>query len=113
MRKIEGDQVLMRVFIGESDQWERKPLYMSLLELFRATGLAGATVFKGIAGFGPSSILHTARLLRMSSDLPLVIEVVDTEEHLRAILPEVDRRMSGGLVTMERVHVVHYEQSKH
>jgi hypothetical protein len=111
MRRIEGEQVLMRIFIGESDQWERKPLFMSLLELFRSKGLAGATVLKGIAGFGPSSIIHTAHLFKISSELPLVIEVVDTEEHLQAILPEVDRRMSGGLVTMEKVRVVYYERA--
>jgi hypothetical protein len=110
MRRIEGEQVLMRIFIGESDQWERKSLYMSLVELFRSKGLAGATVLRGVAGFGPSSVLHTAHLLQISSDLPVIIEVVDTEEHLQAILPEVDRRMSGGLVTMERVRVVYYER---
>jgi PII-like signaling protein len=109
MRKIEGEQVLMRIFIGESDQWEHRPLFMALLELFRSKGLAGATVLKGIAGFGPDSILHTASVFRLSSDLPLIIEVVDTEEHLKAILPEIDRRMSGGLITMEKVRVVRYE----
>lgn len=111
MRKIEGEQVLMRIFIGESDQWERRPLFMALLELFRSKGLAGATVLKGIAGFGPDSILHTASVFRLSSDLPLIIEVVDTEDHLQAILPEIDRRMSGGLITMEKVRVVRYERS--
>jgi PII-like signaling protein len=110
MRRIEGEQVLMRIFIGESDQWERKPLFMSLLELFRSRGVAGATVLKGVAGFGPRSVIHTAHLLRLSSDLPMVIEVVDTEERLQAILPEVDRRMSGGLVTMEKVRVVYYDR---
>jgi len=100
----------MRIFIGESDQWERKPLFMSLLELFRSRGVAGATVLKGVAGFGPRSVIHTAHLLRLSSDLPMVIEVVDTEERLQAILPEVDRRMSGGLVTMEKVRVVYYDR---
>jgi PII-like signaling protein len=112
MRKMEGQQVLMRIFIGESDQWERKPLFMSLLELFRTEGLAGATVLKGMAGFGPNSIIHTARLLRISADLPLIIEVVDTEEHLRAVLPEIDRRMSGGLITMENVDVVYYDRAR-
>src|SRR5919198_4772978 len=102
MRRIEGEQVLMRVFIGESDQWERKPLATALLELFRAKGLAGATVLKGVAGFGPDSIIHTASLFRLSPDLPIVIEVVDSEEHLQAILPEIDRRMRGGLITMEK-----------
>ena len=111
MRKIEGDQVLMRIFIGESDMWEHRSLYMSLLELFRSKGLAGATVLKGIAGFGPDSIIHTASLFRLSPDLPIIIEIVDTEERLQTILPEIDRRMSGGLITMEKVRVVRYEQT--
>lgn len=111
MRRIEGEQVLMRIFIGERDQWERRPLFMALLELFRSKGLAGATVLKGVAGFGPDSIIHTASLLKLSADLPLIIEVVDTEEHLQAIVPEIDRRMSGGLVTMEKVRVIRYERT--
>jgi uncharacterized protein len=111
MRKIEGEQVLMRIFIGESDHWEHRPLYMVLLELFRSKGLAGATVLKGIAGFGPDSIIHTASLFRLSADLPIIIEVVDSEEHLHAILPDIDRRMSGGLITMEKVRVVRYERA--
>ena len=101
----------MRIFIGESDHWQRRPLYKALLELFRSRGLAGATVLKGVAGFGPDSIIHTAGILRMSSDLPLVIEVVDSAERLEAVLPEIDRMMSGGLVTMEKVRVIRYEQS--
>ena len=109
MRKLDGEQVLMRIFIGESDKWERRPLYVALVELFRAKGLAGATVLRGVAGFGPSSILHTAGVLKLSADLPLIIEVVDSQEHLDAILPEVDRMMSGGLITMEKVRVLRYE----
>jgi uncharacterized protein len=109
MRKIEGEQVLMRIFIGESDKWERRPLYAALLELFRAKGLAGATVLRGVAGFGPNSILHTAGILRLSTDLPMILEVVDAAEHLEAVLPEVDRMMSGGLITMEKVQVRRYE----
>jgi PII-like signaling protein len=109
MRKIEGEQVLMRIFIGENDRWERRPLHVALLELFRAKGLAGATVLQGVAGFGPDSIIHEAGLLRLSHDLPLVIEVVDTQEHLDGVWPEIDRMMSGGLVTTEKVRVVRYE----
>ena len=112
MRKIEGEQVLMRIFIGESDRWERRPLHLALVELFRARGLAGATVLKGVAGFGPDSILHEASLLRLSADLPLVIEVVDTREHLTGVLPEVDRMMSGGLITMETVQVLRYDSGR-
>jgi PII-like signaling protein len=110
MRKIEGEQVLMRIFIGESDKWERRPLYAALVELFRSKGLAGATVLRGVAGFGPTSILHTAGILKLSADLPLVIEVVDSQEHLDTVLPEVDRMMGGGLVTMEKVRVLRYER---
>jgi len=108
MRKIEGEQVLMRVFLGESDRAGHRPLYAALLELFRARGLAGATVVKGVAGFGANSVIHTANILRLSEDLPLLIEVVDTQEHLDAVLPEVDRLMKGGLITMERVRVLRY-----
>ena len=108
MRKIEGEQILMRIFIGESDRWERRPLYAALVELFRAKGLAGATVLRGVAGFGPNSILHTAGILKLSADLPMVIEVVDSQEHLDAVLPEVDRMMGGGLITMEKVRVLRY-----
>jgi uncharacterized protein len=109
MRRIEGEQVLMRIFIGESDKWERRPLHAALLELFRAKGLAGATVLRGVAGFGPTSIVHTAGILRLSADLPMILEVVDSAEHLESVLPEVDRMMSGGLITMEKVQVRRYE----
>ena len=109
MRKLDGEQVLMRIFIGESDKWERRPLASALLELFRAKQLAGATVLRGVAGFGPRSLLHTAGVLKLSADLPLVIEVVDSQEHLDAVLPEVDRMMGGGLITMENVRVLRYQ----
>jgi uncharacterized protein len=109
MRKIDGEQVLMRIFIGENDKWQRRPLYLVLVELFRSKQLAGATVLRGVAGFGPRSILHTAGILKVSADLPLIIEVVDSQEHLDAVLPEVDRMMSGGLITMEKVRVLRYE----
>lgn len=99
----------MRIFIGESDKWNHRPLYAALVELFRSKNLAGATVLRGVAGFGPSSILHTAGIFKLSADLPLVIEVVDSQEHLDAVLPEVDRMMGGGLITMEKVRVLRYE----
>jgi hypothetical protein len=108
MRKIEGEQTLMRIFIAESDKWDRRPLYTVLLELFRAKGLAGATVLRGVAGFGPSSVVHTAGIFKLSADLPLVIEVVDSEEHLQSVLPDIDRMMSGGLITLEKVQVARY-----
>jgi len=112
MPRTEGEQVLMRIFIGESDQWERRPLYSALVQLFRAKGLAGATVLKGVSGFGPASIIHTASFLRLSADLPLVIEVLDTQERIDAVLPEVDRMMSGGLITMEKVRVIRYDRAR-
>jgi PII-like signaling protein len=109
MRRIEGEQVLMRVFIGQSDQWRHTPLSTALVELFRARGLAGATVLQGVAGFGAASVLHEAHLFRLSRDLPVVIEVVDTDERLRAVLPEIDAMLSGGLVTFEKVRVIRYD----
>ena len=99
----------MRIFIGESDRWERRPLWGALLELFRAKGLAGATVLRGVAGFGAASVIRRAGVLKLSADLPLVVEVVDEEERLNQILPEVDRMMGGGLITLEKVRVVRYE----
>lgn len=99
----------MRIFIGESDRWERRPLWSALLELFRGRGLAGATVLRGVAGFGAASVIHEAGILKLSADLPLIIEVVDAEARLNEVLPEIDRMMGGGLITMERVRVVRYE----
>lgn len=110
MRRIEGEQVLMRIFIGQTDRWERKPLYVALLELFRAKGLAGATVLHAVAGFGATSVMHEFHLLRLSQDLPLVIEVVDTQDHIDRVLADVDRMMSGGLITLEKVRVIYYDR---
>lgn len=111
MRRLDGEQVLMRVFIGESDRWEHRPLHAALLELFRSRGLAGATVLRGAAGFGADSVVHTANILRVSADLPLVIEVVDTQEHVDSVLSDVDRMMSGGLITLEKVRVLKYDKT--
>jgi PII-like signaling protein len=111
MRKLDGEQVLMRIFIGESDRWEHRPLHAALLELFRSRGLAGATVLRAVAGFGADSVVHTANILRLSADLPLVIEVVDSQQHVDAVLPDVDRMMQGGLVTLEKVRVLKYDQT--
>lgn len=106
--RFEGERTLMRIFIGESDKHEGRPLYEVLVERFRQRGLAGATVLRGIAGFGASSVLHTHKVLRLSVDLPLVIEVVEAEETLQALLPELDALIGGGLITLERVRVVVY-----
>lgn len=103
-----GERTLMRIFIGESDKYEGKPLYEALLERFRKKGLAGATVLRGIAGFGASSKVHTDKILRLSLDLPLIIEVVETEETIHGILPDLDELIGGGLITLERANVILY-----
>ncbi len=106
--KIEGRGSLIRVFIGESDTWHGRPLYHAIVERARAEGLAGATVVRGIEGFGAHSRLHTARILQLSSDLPLVIEIVDIDERVRRFLPLLDEMVSEGLVTVEPVDIVLY-----
>ena len=103
---------LLRIFVGESDHWEGRPLYEAIVLEARKRGLAGATVIKGFMGFGAHSRIHTAKLLELSQDLPIVIEVVDTQQHLDAVLPDVDRMMNGGLITMEKVRVLRYERSR-
>ncbi len=110
MQRLDGEQSLMRVFIGESDRYQGRPLYEVLLELFRKEGFAGATVLKGVAGFGARSHLHTDRLLRLSQDLPLVIEVVDNEEKIDKIIPQLDGMLQGGMITLERARVIRYKE---
>lgn len=102
------EAVLLRIFIGESDRWQHQPLYEAIVLKAREQHLAGATVLRGPMGFGKSSRLHTAKLLRLSLDLPLVIEIVESEEKIRAFLPELDPMMKGGLVTLEKVQVIDY-----
>ncbi|HYT72766.1 MAG TPA: DUF190 domain-containing protein [Gemmatimonadales bacterium] len=106
--RFTGERTLMRVFIGESDKYHGKPLYEAVLEKFRERGLAGATVLRGVAGFGASSVVHTDKILRLSLDLPLIIEVVETEETIQKILPELDEMIGGGLITLERARVILY-----
>lgn len=106
--QIPHQAVLLRIFIGESDRWEHKPLYEAIVLKARELHLAGATVLRGPMGFGKSSRLHTAKILRLSMDLPLVIEIVDSEEKIHAFLPELDRMIGGGLVTLENVRVIEY-----
>ncbi len=110
MQRLDGEQSLMRVFIGEADRYQGRPLYEALLELFRKEGFAGATVLKGVAGFGARSHLHTDRLLRLSQDLPLVIEVVDNEEKIDKIIPQLDGMLQGGMITLERARVIRYKE---
>jgi len=109
---FKGERTLMRIFIGESDKYHGKPLYEALLERFRAKGLAGATVLRGVAGFGASSKVHTDKILRLSLDLPLIIEVVETEEAIQAILPDLDEMIGGGLITLERARVILYRPAR-
>lgn len=110
--RFEGERTLMRIFIGESDKHEGRPLYEVLLELFRRRGFAGATVVRAIAGFGGSSRIHTHSILRLSLDLPIIVEVVEEEAKLQAVLPELDGLIGGGLVTMEKAHVILYRPSR-
>ena len=108
MRVLTGEQLLVRIFIGESDKWHHQPLVTALVERLRREGVAGATVLRGVAGFGARSVLHSAHLLRLSEDLPVVIEVVDSEEHVERLLPILDEMVGEGLVTLEKVRVIKY-----
>ncbi len=109
--KIEGQALLARIYIGESDTWHGKPLYEAIVHLLRDRGLAGATVIRGIEGFGAKHHLHTTRILSLTTDLPVLIEIVDQEDRLRAILPEIDAMVGDGLITLERVEVLAYRAS--
>src|SRR5947199_905633 len=106
--EVPRDSMLLRIFIGESDRWNHKPLYEAIVFKAREMHLGGATVLRGPMGFGKSSRMHTAKILRLSMDLPLVIEIVDSEEKIKAFLPALDEMVDSGLVTMERVQVIHY-----
>lgn len=106
--QIPHEAALLRIFIGESDRWEHKPLYEAIVLKAREAHLAGATVLRGPMGFGKSSRLHTAKILRLSMDLPIVIEIVDSEENIQNFLPALDKMIGGGLVTLEKVKVIEY-----
>ena len=106
--QIPADAVLLRIFLGENDRHEHRPLYEAIVLKAREAHLAGATVLRGPMGFGHSSHLHTAKILRLSEDLPLVIEIVDSEEKINAFLPTLDAIMGSGLVTLEKVKVLRY-----
>ena len=111
MTKLIGENVLMRIFIGESDRFEHKPLYEALVELLRTEEFAGATVLRGISGFGANRVYHTQKLLDLSADLPLIVEVVDTPEKINAIMPKIDAMMAGGMITLEKATVIRYSHS--
>ncbi len=105
---IPSQAMLLRIFLGEDDKFHHQPLYEAIVLNAREKHLAGATVLRGPMGFGHSSHLHTAKILRLSEDLPVVVEIVDAEEKIRAFLPELDGMMGSGLVTLEKVEVVQY-----
>jgi PII-like signaling protein len=109
--KLEGEGKLLRLFIGESDTWHGKPLYQAIVERVRELGLAGATVLRGIEGFGADSRLHMSRILRLSEDLPVVIEIVDTPEQIDRVVPILDEMVGEGMLTLERVQIVSYRSS--
>ena len=109
--RLEGEGKLLRLFIGESDTWHGRPLYQAIVERVRREGLAGATVLRGIEGFGADSHLHTSRILRLSEDLPVVIEIVDTPEQIDRVVPILDEMVGEGMLTLERVQIVSYRSS--
>ena len=110
--QLPEDAILLRIFIGESDRWQHQPLYEAIVLKARELGLAGATVLRGPMGFGAASHIHTAKILRLSLDLPIVIEIVDSEKKVKSLLPLLDQMMGGGLVTFERVKVIHYRHGR-
>ncbi len=107
--KLEGTGKLLRIFIGESDRHGGQPLYNVIVESARSAGLSGATVFKGIEGFGAHSVVHAARVFDLSTDLPILIEIVDTEEKISAFIPELDRIVHEGMITLETVEVIRFK----
>ncbi|HXF99845.1 MAG TPA: DUF190 domain-containing protein [Bacteroidota bacterium] len=114
--RLEGEGKLLRIFLGESDKVDGKPLYEALVVAAKERGLAGATVLRGVEGFGAASRIHTARILRLSEDLPIVVEIVDVEEKIRAFMTVVDdffqRSGSGGMVTIERAEIIRYTSGR-
>jgi hypothetical protein len=106
--KLPSQAQLLRIFIGEADRFEGKPLYEAIVHLARQKGMAGATVLKGVMGFGADSRMHSAKILRLSEDLPIVIEIVDKPERIKDFLPELDEMIKEGLVTLENINVIAY-----
>jgi PII-like signaling protein len=107
-QRFEGERTLMRIHIGESDRWEGKLLYEAIVALFRREGFSGVTVLRGVGGYGSSSIYHTDKILRLSLDLPIVLEAVEYSERIENILPRLDEMIGGGLITLEKVRVILY-----
>jgi len=110
--RFEGERTLMRIHIGESDKWEGKPLYQALIEMFRREGFSGVTVLRGVGGYGSTSRYHTDKILRLSQDLPIVIEVVEYSERIEQLLSRMDEMVDGGLITLEKVRVILYRSRK-
>jgi uncharacterized protein len=108
MHGLTGERTLMRIHIGERDKHHGRPLYEAIVQLLRERHFAGATVLRGISGFGATARLHTEKVLRLSLDLPIIVECVDTEEKIAAVLPELDEMIGGGLITLERAKVIVY-----
>jgi len=106
--KIPADGKLLRIFIGEADKWQGKPLYEEIVLLAKKSGMAGATAIKGFLGFGCKSHMHTSKLLRLSEDLPVIVEIVDSEEKINQFLPSLDEMVKEGLITLEKAQVVMY-----
>jgi PII-like signaling protein len=110
--KISGEAKLVRIFIGESDRWHGVPLYEAIVRKVREMGLAGATVIRGVEGFGANSRIHTAKILRLSEDLPVLIEIVDKDDRIASIIPVLDEMIGEGLITIERVEIIKYTHEK-
>lgn len=110
--QIQGKGKILRIYIGETDKWNKKPLYHALIKMFKKNNMAGATVLRGIEGFGLNSRIKSSHILQLSEDLPLVIETIDTEERIEMILPKVKEMVKEGLVTIENVEIIKYEAEK-
>jgi uncharacterized protein len=111
-QKFECERTPMRIHIGESDKWHGKPLYEAIVEMLRKEGFSGATVLRGVAGYGGSSVYHTDKILRLSQDLPIVLEVIESTERIEQLLPRLDEMVDGGLITLEKVRVILYRPAK-
>ena len=112
MHGLEGEQMLMRIYIGERDKHDGRPLYEAIVRLLRERHFAGATVLRAIMGFGANARIRTQKVLDLSIDLPIVVECVDEESKIREVLPDLDRMIGGGLITLERAHVITYRGDK-
>ena len=111
-QKFEGERTLMRIHIGESDKWHGKLLYEAIVEMLRKAGFSGVTVLRGVGGYGGSSVYHTDKLLRLSQDLPIILEVIESQECIDQILPRLDEMVEGGLITLEKVRVILYRAAR-